>query len=106
MYKSLRYLALALLATGLLAGCSAPGPVKVADGQNEQPVPQDPALVITVAEVQALVAKGAEGNYLLVDSRPEVKFDQAHIPTAISIPKPMIEQSLDKLPKDKLVVFS
>lgn len=104
MYKTLRHLAMVLLAIGLLAGCSATKAV-VAEGQNEQPVPQDPALVISLDEVKALVAKGAEGNFVLVDSRPDVKFQQAHIPGALGIPKPMLEQNLGKLPKDKLVVF-
>jgi rhodanese-related sulfurtransferase len=103
MYRNLRRLTLALLATALLFACSAPAPV--ADAPKEQPVPQDPALIISLAEVQALVAKGAEGNFILVDSRPEVKFQQAHIPGAISIPKPLIEQNLDKLAKDKQVIF-
>jgi len=104
MYKTLRHLAMVLLAITLLAGCSATKAV-VVDGQNEQPVPQDPALVISLDEVKALVAKGAEGNFVLVDSRPDIKFQQSHIPGAIGIPKPMLEKNLGKLPKDKLVVF-
>jgi len=103
MSKLLRHLSLALLATALLFACSAPAPV--ADAPKEQPVPQDPALVISLAEVQALVAKGAEGNFILVDSRPEIKFQQAHIPGAISIPKPLLEQNLDKLSKEKQIIF-
>ena len=50
--------------------------------------------------VADLVAKG--GNYLLVDSRPANRFKAGSLPTAVSIPVPMIKaDTLAVLPKDK-----
>jgi len=68
-------------------------------------VPQDPQLVITTAEVMAILAGPEAANYQLVDSRPEVKFQEGHVPGAISVPKATLEQNLDKLDKNKTIVF-
>lgn len=60
-------------------------------------------------EVAALVALGPEkGNYMLIDSRPASRYHQAHIPTSVSIPVPLLEKEWAKLlPADKntLLVF-
>lgn len=60
-------------------------------------------------DLAKLVAKGPDkGNYLLIDSRPEKRFDEGAIPTAVSIPVPKMKKSgKDLLPadKDKLLVF-
>lgn len=59
------------------------------------------------AELEKLVAQGPEkGGYTLVDSRPGIKYKSGYIPTAISIPFPMMKKT-DKLPKDKnsLLIF-
>ena len=45
---------------------------------------------------------------LLVDARPEMRYNQGHIPTAVSIPVPRLkEQKAKVLPedKDKLLIF-
>lgn len=48
---------------------------------------------ITVDEMAALVALGPEkGNYFLVDSRPEARYNDGHVPTAVSIPVPKLEK--------------
>ncbi|OHB25430.1 MAG: hypothetical protein A2X84_01950 [Desulfuromonadaceae bacterium GWC2_58_13] len=100
-----------MLAAALLAGCAATtAPVEqaavVAPAKVEKKdVAQDPRLVITTAEVMQLLAGPEAGNYVLVDARPEVKFNEGHVPGALSIPKPMLEKSLDKLSKDKTIVF-
>lgn len=80
-----------------------PPPAQAQPAQKN--VPQDPKLVITTAEVMALLAGPEAANYQLVDSRPDVKFQQGHVPGAISIPKPMLEQNLDKLDKNKTIIF-
>ncbi len=96
------------------SAAQAPAPV-VAEAPKQ--VPQDPALRITTAEVKALFAQEfgdktliketLEKNtrFLLVDVRPKVRYEEGHVPGAISIPTPMLEANLDKLPKDRLVIF-
>lgn len=74
--------------------------------EKKKPVKQDPALYISLDAVEALVAKGPEeGRYQLIDARPEVKFNAGNIPTSINIPKPMLKKNLDKLSKDKMLIF-
>lgn len=44
----------------------------------------------------------------LVDSRPELRYDQGHLPSAVSIPVPLLKEKKAKvLPKDKdqLIIF-
>ena len=68
-------------------------------------VPKDQ--LMGVEELEKLVAMGPEkGKYTLVDSRPPIKYNAGHIPTAISIPFPKMKKT-DKLPKDKnqMVIF-
>lgn len=46
-----------------------------------------------VEEMAALVALGPEkGNYFLVDARPEARYNEGHVPTAVSIPVPKLEK--------------
>ena len=64
--------------------------------------------LMSTEELVKLVALGPKkGGYTLVDSRPPGKFKEGHIPTAISIPFPMMKKLKDKLPKDKnqLLIF-
>lgn len=50
--------------------------------------------MISTDEVAALVSKGPEaGNYFLVDSRPPRRYDQGHIPTAVSITLPKLKET-------------
>lgn len=45
-------------------------------------------------ELAKLVAMGPEaGNYFLVDSRPTPRYNEAHIPTAVSLPVPKMEET-------------
>ena len=56
----------------------------------------------TTEEVKALVAqKPEQGGYMLVDSRPEIKFFASHLPWAVSIPWQDMKNMLDELPTDK-----
>ncbi len=60
-------------------------------------------------EVAKLVALGPEkGNYLLVDSRPPARYEEGHVPTAVSIPVPRLEKTKEALlpaNKDTLLIF-
>jgi len=63
-------------------------------------------------DVKALTAlwkdkMAGKADFLLVDSRPGIRFKEGHIPGAISIPFPKMPDMLNKLPKDKgkLIVF-
>ncbi len=58
---------------------------------------------IQAAELDSLIRKGpAAGNYLLIDSRPAGKFNEGHLPTAISIPFNELEKGGEKLlPTDR-----
>ncbi len=119
---------LALLLVGILAttflvtGCKtttpkAPPADKATAAPVKKNVPQDPKLRITTTEVMALFAKEfgdaplvvetLENNktFQLIDARPAIKYDEGHVPGAISIPKPMLEKNLDKLAKDKMLIF-
>lgn len=119
---------LAVLLTLSLAGCATTAPIATSAtpvAAVESPVkpeapkqiPQDPALRITTAEVKDLFAQEygdkplikevleKNSKFLLVDVRPKVKFEEGHVPGAISIPTPLLEQNLDKLPKDRQIIF-
>lgn len=67
--------------------------VKVPEGVKE----------IKTGEVAALVQKGpVKGNYVLIDARPEKRYAEGHIPSAISIPVPELKQKGEGiLPSDK-----
>lgn len=59
-------------------------------------------------EIKKLVEQGPEkGNYTLIDSRPKLRWEEGHIPTAISIPFNKMSSMQDKMPedKDRLVIF-
>jgi rhodanese-related sulfurtransferase len=103
----LKFLISALLIATFAVGCATTPPTTTKSAKAEkQPVKQDQALIISLEEVQALVAKGPEaGNYQLIDARPAIKFNAGHIPTSISIPKPMLEKNLSKLDKNKMQIF-
>ena len=62
--------------------------------------------LVTVDEMARLAAIGPEkGNFILIDSRPEAKYNEGHIPGAISIFEAALEKNLGKLSKEKLLVF-
>jgi rhodanese-related sulfurtransferase len=56
---------------------------------------------LTPDEVQAQLARD---EALLLDVRPSVEYEAAHIPGAISIPYDEIEERLAELPTSKLIV--
>lgn len=64
--------------------------------------------LIDVKELAALVKKGPKkGGYTLIDSRPGIRYQEGHIPTAIMLPFPKMPEMMAKLPKDKnaLIIF-
>lgn len=64
--------------------------------------------LIKVAELSWLVASGAEKErFVLVDSRPALRYHEGHIPGAVSIYDAEFDKNLSKLPKDKatLLIF-
>ncbi|TAL26022.1 MAG: rhodanese-like domain-containing protein [Nitrospirae bacterium] len=67
-----------------------------------------PEKLMTTEDLSKLVAMGADkGNFTLVDSRPGARYNEGHIPGAISIYDAEFEKNAGKLPKekDKLLVF-
>jgi rhodanese-related sulfurtransferase len=108
MSKRLEFLYFTLLVTTFALGFATGATAKTTEPSQaqKQPVKQEPSLLITTEELESLVAEGPEqGNYQLIDVRPELKFNAGHIPTAISIPKPLLQQNLDKLSRDKRLIF-
>jgi hypothetical protein len=65
--------------------------------------------LIKLDELQKLVEMGPEeGDFLLFDSRPAPRFNEGHIPHAISFAQPSFDKLRDKLlpkEKDKLIIF-
>jgi len=68
---------------------------------------------MTVPEEKRMSVEGVEKllagqeKYTLIDARPPLKFQEGAIPTAINIPFPAFQKSIDKLPADKneLIVY-
>ncbi len=63
---------------------------------------------LAFADLEKLVALGPEkGNYLLVDCRPQPRFQEGSIPTAINLPFPAFDKLTDRLPADKhkLIIY-
>lgn len=61
---------------------------------------------IKTPELERIIA--SQAPLFLVDSRPKSRFDQSHLPGAVSIPVPLLEEKqAEVLPKDKnqLLVF-
>ncbi len=60
----------------------------------------------SVEEVAKLVEMGPEkGKYVLIDSRPPVRYDEGHIPTAKKLPFFAFDKLAEKvLPKDKEIL--
>lgn len=80
-------------------------------------VEQDPALRITTAEVMELFKQvygdkplvkatlDSNDRFLLVDARPLGRYQEAHVPGAIHMPPGTVAANLDKLPRDRMIIF-
>jgi len=75
---------------------------------SKPPISVPEEKLISTQELMKLVAMGPEkGGYFLVDSRPAPRYDEAHIPTAVSIPDTALPAQAARLPinKDILLIF-
>ncbi|MBS1115037.1 MAG: rhodanese-related sulfurtransferase [Nitrospirae bacterium] len=83
-----------------------PYAVSLSVKQPEQ-VPEEKQ--IRIDQMQKLVETGPDkGNYLLFDTRPAPRYNEGHIPYAVSFPQPAFDKLKDKLlpkEKDKLLIF-
>jgi rhodanese-related sulfurtransferase len=64
--------------------------------------------IVDVAYVQQYVTVPMAENVMIIDARPkQAKYDQGHIPMAVSIPDTYFNKMTDSLPKDKkaLLIF-
>jgi len=118
--KRFTLLFVAILSTTLLVtGCSTTPPLsaEMATAPIKINVPQDPMLRITTLQVMDLFAKefgkaplvaktlNKNKSFQLVDARPIMKYEGGHVPGAINIPKVLLAMNLDKLAKDKTIIF-
>ena len=93
----------------VMLGFGCVGPQKKA----EQPAPKAAVdwkfhTIVGVNYVMQSVGVPMPENVMVIDSRPKrAKYDQGHIPLAISIPDSKFAQMTDTLPKDKdaLLIF-
>ena len=56
---------------------------------------------LTAEEVKKRIDQ--PGKVLIVDTRPEKEYRQAHIPTAINVPSSQFESIKNHLPQDKVM---
>jgi hypothetical protein len=68
-----------------------------------------PEKLVSLEEMTKLATMGPEeGKYLLIDSRPMPRFNEGHIPFAVSLPNDKFDQLKDNIlpkEKDKLLIF-
>ena len=68
-----------------------------------------PEKMVSLEEMVKLVAVGPEtGNYILIDSRPKPRFNEGHIPSAVSLPNDKFDELKDTIlpkEKEKLLIF-
>ncbi len=83
------------------------GPDMVANEISAMPPIEVPKDELIFGEQLADLIEDSAEEYTLVDSRPEARYIQGHIPTAISIPFDQMDEMKAKLPKVKhqLLVF-
>ncbi len=111
MAKLQRVLSIAIVGMIFLGGCTLPQSMERNAQATEgamaaEPVRQDPALRITTPEVVSLMNdQNKAASFVLIDARPEVKYEAGHVPGAINIPKIYLEQKINTLSKDKLLIF-
>lgn len=109
-------LGVVLLAAFLLTACGMAGKTATPD-TGPRHVEQDPQLRITTAEVmdlfdkvygdRALVKATLDTNdqFLMVDTRPKGRYQEGHIPGAIHMTPGEVAANIDKLPRDRQIIF-
>ncbi|MBF0286798.1 MAG: rhodanese-like domain-containing protein [SAR324 cluster bacterium] len=79
--------------------------VIVADYEPGQPATKIKRVLVEVPADQLIstkeVAALAPDSYVLVDARPAARYNEGHMPSAISIPADKFSEKMDLLPKDK-----
>lgn len=58
---------------------------------------------VPVAELDRMIRSGSQ-DYILIDVRDEMEFEEGHIPTAINIPAEQLAARSDQLPKEKKII--
>lgn len=106
-----------LLAALLLAGCGTATRTATPEATGPKHVEQDPQLRITTAELMELFDQVYDGKplikarmdandrFLLVDARPLGRYQEGHIPGAIHLPPGEVAANIDKLPRDREIIF-
>ncbi|MBB5020811.1 rhodanese-like domain-containing protein [Desulfurispira natronophila] len=120
MKHKLTYLLALVFFAFVVTGCGGGAAVqRVAQPglDPSQHVPQDPELRITTEEVMALFQEvyGDEplieevlqenDRFLIVDSRPAMRYNEGHVPGAIHMPPAAVADNIDKLPAHKKIIF-
>ncbi len=84
------------------AAVEASGPVELAVDQFLDALPAD---VLAIGSVEALNARIASRNPLLVDLRSPADYRRGHIPGAINLPLQDLAHHLEAIPRDRDVVL-
>ncbi|AJY68748.1 rhodanese-like domain-containing protein [Geobacter sulfurreducens] len=58
---------------------------------------------VPAAELDRMIRSGSQ-DYILIDVRDEMEFEEGHIPTAINIPAEQLAARSDQLPKEKKII--
>jgi predicted sulfurtransferase len=98
------FLAIAILAVGILTACNSAEQSKIvtpAPTASAPVVPADGARRITVAELKGLLARDGA---VVIDVRDEASYNAGHIRGAKTIPEAQLVNHLDELPKNKVIV--
>ena len=100
----LMFLAIVVLALGVLSGCNSAelknaksAPIAPTNAQT----PADGARRVTVAELKDLLDKD---QAVVIDVRNEASYNAGHIRGSKLIPEAEIVNHLDELPRNKLIV--
>ncbi len=108
---------LAALLLLLTTGCATTSAQAPSAAGHTTKVEQDPQLRITTQELMAklaaeysdrpLIEETLEKNtsFLLIDTRPPVRFQEGTIPGSINIPTPKFAEEIPKLPRDRTLIF-
>lgn len=101
----------------LTTGCATTTTPAPSAAGHTKAVEQDPELRITTQQVMDLFARefgdaplieetlNKNTNFLLIDTRPPVRFHEGTVPGSINIPTPRFAQDIPELPRDRTLIF-
>lgn len=107
MKQGYLYLAAGLLAFGLLAGCAGETPLsESAPASSSQALSQSSSQSekITYEQItqeQAKALLDSEEDYILLDVRTQLEYDEGHIPGAMLLPDYEVSEKAEELLPDK-----